>query len=492
MENSKKRVLAIDLGASSGRAIVGTFDKKLIHIDEIHRFSNEPVTVNGTMYWDILRLFYEIKQSLLKSKSFPFINSIAIDTWGVDYGLINCYGELIRNPVHYRDKRTTGMLEEAYKKIDAQRYYEITGNQFMEINTAFQLLSEKKNREEFFDSVDSILLMPDLFNYFLSKKVTTEISIASTTQLFDIKQKCWSKEVIEKLNLPQRIFPQVILSGTSLGDIQQELCTELEIAPIKVIAVAGHDTQSAMVATPSTEKDFIFLSCGTWSLMGTELEHPIIDEKSIRFNLTNEIGFNNKISFLKNIIGLWLIQESRRQWTREGKEFSFSDLEQMAQEAEAFRCFIDPDDSIFVQAGDIPSRIQQYCLNTGQYVPKNEGEIVRCIDESLAFKYRITFEEIKQCTNKTYETIHLMGGGAQSKLLCQMTADACNCNVSAGPIEATVLGNIAVQLITLGEIKDIKQARKIISQSQDIVLYSPIEQNRWESSYRKFKEVTKC
>lgn len=487
MEREKK-VLAFDFGASSGRAMLGSFDGEKIVLEEIHRFSNDPVIISKTMYWDVLRLMHEIKQGLIKAKSHNF-ESIGIDTWGVDFGLLDKKGYLLENPVHYRDARTQGMLETSFEKLSKERFYEITGNQFMELNTVFQLLSLVKDRPELLERVDKILLMPDLFNYLLTGNRMTEYSIASTTQLMDAENREWSDEVLEQLEIPKHILTDIVQTGTRVGILSEEIRNELGINNVEVIAVAGHDTQSAMVAVPAQETDFIFLSCGTWSLLGTELSEPIINEKSKAYNITNEGGYGGKASFLKNIIGLWLIQESRRQWIREGKEYSFAELEKEAENAKPLKCFIDPDAPDFVAPGNIPERIQAFCRRTGQEVPETIGEIVRCIDESLALKYRVVLEEIKDCTSKTYENIYIVGGGNQSKLLCQMTANACKCRVVAGSSEATVLGNVIVQFISRGIIKDIETARKIISKSDEIKSYKNEDEKAWDAAYERFKEV---
>ena len=294
----EKKVLAFDFGASGGRAMCGTFDGEKITIEELHRFSNDPVILNGTMYWDVLRLFFEIKQGLIKAKKCGKIESIGIDTWGVDFGLIDSEGRLLENPVHYRDSRTEGMLAESFKMIDKQRFYEITGNQFMEINTAFQLLYLLKNRKELLDRADKMILMPDLFNYFLTGAKKAEYSIASTTQLLDARKGEWSDEVIDALKLPKHIFPEIVPTGTKVGELTDEICTELGLDKIDVMAVAGHDTQSALVAVPASEEDFIFLSCGTWSLLGTELSEPIINDKSEYYNITNEGGYGRSAALL--------------------------------------------------------------------------------------------------------------------------------------------------------------------------------------------------
>ena len=370
----EKKVLAFDFGASGGRAMCGTFDGDKISIEELHRFSNDPVILNGSMYWDVLRLFFEIKQGLIKAKKCGKIESIGIDTWGVDFGLIDEEGRLLENPVHYRDARTEGMIEESFKLIDKEKFYQITGNQFMDLNTAFQLLSLVKTRKELLEKADKMILMPDLFNYFLTGEKKAEYSIASTTQLLDAKKGEWSDEVIEALGIPKHIFPEIVPTGTKIGTLTDEICTELGLDKIDVMAVAGHDTQSALVSVPTSEEDFIFLSCGTWSLLGTELAEPIINEKSEHYNITNEGGYGRKISFLKNIIGLWCIQESRRQWIREGNEYGFGELEIMAKEAPALQSFIDPDAPEFTPAGDIPTRIREFCKKTGQPVPRKQSE----------------------------------------------------------------------------------------------------------------------
>lgn len=486
------KVLALDFGASSGRAIVGTFDGEKISLKEIHRFTNDPVILLDTMYWDVLRLFHDIKIGLIKAKQEGEIKSLGIDTWGVDFGLLDKNGRLLENPVHYRDARTKGMMEKVFAEMDKESIYNITGNQFMELNTLFQLMAIKEQQPELLAKAETLLLMPDLLNYFLSKEKCTEYTIASTTQLLNAEEKTWSSEIIENLDLPKNIFTKIVQPGSKIGKLSKEISEELGIEAIDIIAVAGHDTQSAMVAVPTQEDKFIFLSCGTWSLLGTELTSPIINETSAKLNITNEGGADNKTSFLKNIIGLWLIQESRRQWIREGKEYGFGELEQMASKVGFINSFIDTDKGEFVPAGNIPRRIREYCKQTNQYVPKDEAEIVRCIDQSLAIKYRFALEQIEQSTGKHYDTINIIGGGIQSKLLCQLTADVCGRKVVAGPVEATVMGNIALQLMALGEIKDIKEARQVIANSEEVKVYEPQSDEDWDTIYKNVKENLLC
>jgi rhamnulokinase len=485
----EKRILAFDFGASSGRAMIGLYDGNTIKLEEIHRFSNDPVMVNEVMYWDTLRLFYEIKQGILKAKHAGGFDSIGIDTWGVDFGLLDKDGNILENPIHYRDKRTQGMLEESFKKISKEEFYQITGNQFMEINTAFQLFSLVKQRPEIIKRAETLLMTPDLFTYMLTGKKSTEYSIASTSQLLDANKRIWSDKVLEALEIPKRIFTDIVPCGTIIGPLSDCICEELGVEKVNVVAVASHDTQSSLIAVPTKEKDFIFLSCGTWSLIGTELDSPIINEKSEKYNITNEGGYGGTITFLKNIIGLWLIQESRRQWIREGKEYSFGELEKLASEAPSLKCFVDPDAPEFLPQGNIPKRIFEYCKRTKQATPETIGEVVRCINQSLALKYRKSLEEIEDCTGKHYDTVYMVGGGTQSKLLCQFTANSCKKRVVVGPIESTVLGNIVLQLVATGEVEGLQGARDLIANSQEIQVYEPQDIEEWDDAYKKFLDM---
>lgn len=484
-----KRVLAFDFGASSGRAIIGCFDGDKITLEEVHRFSNDPVSVGGTVYWDVLRLFYEIKQGIIKAKIAGGFDSIGIDTWGVDFGLIDSEGKLMENPVHYRDARTFGLVDEAFKTMPKEQLYGITGIQFMELNTLFQLISLKKYRPWMLERADKMLFMPDLFGYMLTGKMCAEYSIASTSQLIDLDKKTWSKEILDAFGIKESVFAPLVQPGTVLGELSKEVCEECGVDPVPVISVCGHDTQSAITSVPCEDGDFAFLSSGTWSLFGTELDKPIVNETSMNINITNEGGFDGSTGFLKNIIGLWLIQESRRQWKREGKEYSYADLEKLALAAEPFKCFIDPDAPEFVPHGNIPERVREFCRKTGQYVPETVGEIMRCIYESLAMKYRLTFEKLRECTERDYPVIHVIGGGTKDGLLCQMTANSCDRTVKAGPIEATVMGNVAVQLMSDGSVENIGQARKIVAESSELKTFEPKDTDKWAGAYEDFLKV---
>jgi rhamnulokinase/L-fuculokinase len=486
-----KNVLAFDFGASSGRAIVGSFKNGKIALNEVHRFSNDPVFIGKTLHWDTLRLFFEIKQGILAAHHNGGFDSIGIDTWGVDFGLIDKDGRLIENPVHYRDARTDGIMDEVFKIVPKNEIYEKTGIQFMQLNTIFQLYYLAKYRRDLLERADCFLLTADLFSYFLTNEKTIEYTNASTTQLINARTREWDFELIDKLGIPRHIFPKVVKPGTKKGMLLEEICNELKVPSVPVIAIGSHDTASAVMAVPTKKEDFIYISCGTWSLFGTEAKQPYINEKSAEYNLTNEGGFSDTIRFLKNIMGLWLIQESRRQWIREGYAVTYADLEKEALEVPAFKSFIDPDFDSFSKPGDIPSLVAKFCKDTKQSIPNTRGEIMRCIYESLALKYKLAFEQIKSVTGKEFSVVHIVGGGTKDNLLCQMTANSCGVDVIAGPIEATALGNVASQLIANGNILDLKSARNIILDSEQTTKYEPKDTKLWEDAYKIYKKIVK-
>ena len=486
-----KNVLAIDFGESSGRAVIGSFDGTVIKLTEIHRFSNDPVILGKTMYWDFLRLFHEIKQSLIKSKEYGEIDSIAIDTWGVDFGLIDKSGRMLENPVHYRDNRTAGTSDYSKRFIDHNRLYEKTGIQIMEINTAFQLLSIIRDRSELLDRADKMLMMPDLFAYYLGAKPVAEMSIASTTQLFDANTKTWSEECCERLKIKHSLLPEIVAGGTVVGTLSDEICKELDIKPAKIIAACGHDTQSAMVAVPAVEKDFAFLSCGTWSLLGTELDAPVINEKSAKLNVSNETGYGAKTSFLKNIIGLWLIQECRRDWQKAGQNLSWNDIVEEAKKAEPFRSIIDPDYGEFFAGGRMVEKIQTFCRETNQAVPETVGQIARCIYESLALKYRWALERLEEIKGQRIDTLNIVGGGCQNKLLNQFVADSIDRPVITGPIEGAAIGNLLAQAMALGDITTMDELRTVVRRSEAVSTYEPHHTPEWEAAYQKLLSFSK-
>ena len=484
-----KKILSFDFGASSGRAMISSFDGEKITMEEIHRFSNDTVIVNGTMYWDILRLFFEIKTSITKAVNSGGFDAIGIDTWGVDFGLIDKRGKLLSNPVHYRDSRTEGIPEKVFETISKEEIYNRTGTQCMRINTLYQLMYLKENEPELLENAEKFLLTPDLFAYMLTGETRAEASIASTTNLYNPYKRDWDYELIERLGLDKNLFPEIIKAGNIYGYLTNEICEELGCEKVPVIAVCAHDTASAVAATPSFADDFVYISCGTWSLFGIELPEPIINDEVCKLNFTNEGGFKDTVRFLKNIMGLWLIQESRRQWRREGEEVGFDQLEKEALASEPFKCFVDVDDPMFESAGNLPRRVKEFCEKTGQYVPENRGEIMRCIYQSIAMKYKYTFNKLGEIANKKYTKINMLGGGIKDKLLCRLTADACNAEVLAGPTEATVMGNIAVGYYALGEIKDFADIRKTVSNSTDIKHYLPENPEAWEEAYERYLKI---
>ncbi|MBR6791210.1 MAG: rhamnulokinase [Oscillospiraceae bacterium] len=486
-----KRVLAFDFGASSGRAMLATLKDGKIDLKEIHRFGNDPVEVNGTLYWDVLRLWFEIRQAITKANAEGGFDSIGIDTWGVDFGLLDEKGQLLMNPVHYRDTRTEGISDEIFENvISKDDLYMKAGIQYMRFNTIYQLSYLVKEYPWLLEKTDVMLLMPDLFAYFLTGAKRSEFTITSTSNLMDPEKKEWSTELCEKLGIPTRIFPAMIHPGEQYGMLRPELCEELGCKPVPVIAVATHDTASAVVSAPASDKDFVYISCGTWSLFGTENECPVINEASAAANFTNEGGYGGTTRFLKNIMGLWLIQESRRQWIREGEDVTYAMLEKEALVEEPFRSFIDVDDPAFETPGNLPRRVKEYCRKTGQPVPETRGQVMRCIYESLAMKYRRTFLQLQELTGKTYHSIHVVGGGIKDTLLCRLAADAVGAKVLAGPAEATATGNAAVQFISLGELSDLWDARAAIARSIDLKVYEPADTASWDAHYARYLKVT--
>ena len=468
-----KTVLAFDFGASTGRAIKATFDGKKISYEEIHRFDNIPKTVDGHVCHDVEMIFGEIRTAIGKAGK---VDSIAFDTWGVDYALLDKEGKIIHEPYHYRDERTKDALSKAYSKLSADEIYNETGNQIMNINTLFQLLSDEN-----LEKADKLLFMPDLFSYLLTGKKVCEISIASTSQMFDMNKKSWSKKILDTYGIKEDLFPEIKNSATVNGTYNGT----------PVISVAGHDTQCAVAAMPTKSENAAFLSCGTWSLIGCELDSPVMTEKSNALELSNEMGANGKINFLKNISGLWLIQETRRDLAKTDRKYSYNELEILARESESFRSFIDPDAPELSAHGNLPDKIKTYCKNSGQPVPETVGQIVRCIYESLALKYRLALEQISECTDKKFDVLHLMGGGTKDGFLCELASQSLGIPVIAGPVEATALGNIILQLIALGEIESIEKGREIIAENEKVKTFNEEHSSGWDEAYERFYKIIK-
>lgn len=468
-----KTVLAFDFGASTGRAIKAHFDGKTITYEEIHRFDNIPKTVDGHVCHDVDMIFSEIKTAIEKAGK---VDSIAFDTWGVDYALLDKDGNIIHEPYHYRDERTQDALTKAFSKISADEIYEETGNQIMNINTLFQLISDEN-----LANADKLLFMPDLFAYLLTGQKVCEMTIASTSQMLDMKNKKWSGKVLETFGISEDLFPEIKESATING----------EYKGIPVVSVAGHDTQCAVAAMPSKSENAAFLSCGTWSLIGCELDEPVMTAQSNALELSNEMGANGKINFLKNISGLWLIQETRRDLAETDRKYSYNELEMMARDSEKFRSFIDPDAPELSSHGNLPDKIRAYCKNTNQPVPETIGQVVRCIYESLAMKYRLALQQIGECTGKKFSVLHLMGGGTKDGFLCELAAQSSGIPVVAGPVEATALGNIVLQLIALGEIETIEKGREIIAETEKVKTFNEEHTSDWDEAFERFCKIIK-
>ncbi|MCX6344850.1 MAG: rhamnulokinase [Armatimonadetes bacterium] len=468
------KYLAFDFGASGGRAVLGVIDGGKLRLEEVHRFWNGPVYVNGVAYWDAFRLLDEIKQGIrLAVRNFGSdIAGIGIDTWGVDFGLLGPNDLLIEMPRHYRDSRTDGMIEEGDKLLPRSEVYAQTGIQFMQINTLYQLLSVAINNPWALENAQSLLMMPDLFNFWLTGVKANEFTIASTSQMLNPNTGTWATDLLDKFGIPSRILGKIIQPGTVLGKLSASVAIETGAPEIPVIAVGCHDTASAVAAAPLVGKDSAYISSGTWSLVGIETEKPIINDQSLAFNFTNEGGIGN-IRFLRNVMGMWLIQECKRVWAEAGRDYSWDELIGRAAAAEPFRSVIDPDHESFLKPCDMPEKIREYCRNTNQPVPQDEGAVIRAALDSLALKYKWVIERMEELRGRKIDQINIVGGGVQNTLLCQLTADVTGRRVIAGPVEATAIGNVLVQAMGLGQIGSLDKAREIVRDSFDLVTYEP-------------------
>ncbi|AIF52526.1 Rhamnulokinase [Pelosinus sp. UFO1] len=481
-------LLAVDLGASSGRCIVGTFDGNKINLEEIHRFDNNPITLSHTLYWDMPLIFEEIKQGM--SNVQEEVASLGVDTWGVDFGIVDTRGRLVSNPIHYRDERTNHIPEILHKKITEQELYKKTGIQPMQINTIFQLYSMVYNRSPLLDHIDKLLFMPDLINYFLTGIKATEYSIASTSSLLDPYERQWNIEILNKLGFNEKWFtPEIVSSGTVLGALSSNILGNSKCNTTKVISTASHDTASAVVSVPISQEYSAYISCGTWSLIGVEIKEPIIDEYTSKVFFTNERGIDDTVRLLKNITGLWVLQECRRYWQSNGEEISYPFMVEMAEKIKENKSFIDLSDHTFLSPGNMPNKIKDYCLKTKQHIPNNKAEMIRCIIESLACTYKKMVDELETAIKHPISVIHMVGGGAQNSLLCEITANLTKKTVIAGPVEASSMGNILTQMKALGEAKGLSELRQIVKNSCTIIEYSPKDKAYWEDVYYKFSLV---
>lgn len=485
------KLLAFDYGASSGRAILGTYDGDKLSIEEIHRFSNDPVLLPSGFHWDILRLFHEMKQGVLKcvKTGRHELSGIGVDTWGVDFGLLDKSGNLLGNPFHYRNAGNDGMIEEACKTVPKREIYGQTGIQFMKFNSLYQLLALKRSNPAILERSASLLFIPDLFNYLLSGVKTAEFTIASTSQMYNPIKGAWAGEMLQKLGIPENVLSPVTNPCNVIGSLGSWITEELGVPSIPVISVAGHDTGSAVASVPAATDRYAYLSSGTWSLLGMESQSPIINDNTYELNYTNEGGVGGTFRILKNIMGLWIYQECKRAWDKSGEAVSFDELDALAEEARPFSCFIDPDDDTFYSPGRMPAKVMEFCSNTGQKVPEGKGEIVRCIMESLALKYRMALEGLEDIKGQSLPVIHIVGGGCKNKILCQYTANAANRVVHAGPVEATAIGNLLCQLIAKGEVSGLNEARALVRRSFPTEEYTPESVGEWDKAYENFRKI---
>lgn len=481
--------LAFDLGAESGRAVLGRFQSGTLSFEEVHRFLNEPVQYNGELHWDVARLWLEIQRalSLVGSKLGVKLDGIGLDTWGVDYALLGEKGTLLDNPFQYRDGRTDGMLERVFAAVPAEEVFARTGIQFMQINTLFQLYAAHLKTPKLLQMTEKLIMVPDLFNYWMTGEAVCEFTIASTSQFYDPRNKRWSTELFNKLGLPTHFLAPVVQPGTVLGQLLPSIARAAGMGQVPVIAPACHDTGSAIAAIESAGQS-AYISSGTWSLLGTEINEPIINSEAQRLNFTNEGGVCGTIRLLKNITGLWLLQCCRRQWQVEGKEHSYGELAEAAGSKPAFRSLIDTDHGLFLHPENMPQAIAHFCEKTAQPAPNDPPSYTRAILESLALKYRITLEMLERLTGQTYKEIHLVGGGARNTLLNQFTADATGCRVVAGPVEATALGNLGMQMLATGAVSSLAEARKVIANSFPAQVFEPREPEKWKPALERFKQ----
>jgi rhamnulokinase len=486
VSETSARFLAVDLGASSGRGVVGTLFSDRLTLEEVHRFPNTPVRIGSTLHWDVLRLHHEILNTITAASQKGKMLGLGIDSWGVDFGLLGPKGELLANPVHYRDERTQGMMEAAFELVPRQEIFRRSGIQFMSLNTIYQLLAMRRSGSPLLDIADRLLMMGELFTFFLTGEGAAEFTNATTTQAYDPIKGTWSDELLSALDIPRRLFPEIVPPGTCMGHLLPQIASDTGAGKLPVYLPAVHDTASAIAAVPLAGPEACYISSGTWSLMGVELTEPVINEASLAANMTNEGGVDGKFCFLKNIMGMWLLQECRRFWQQEGMDLDYGALQALAEQAPPLVSLVDPDHPDFFTPGDMPRRINDYLSRTHQPLPGDHGAMVRCILESLALKYRQVLHQLEELTGRSIEVIHIVGGGSQNALLNQLTADATNRTVIAGPVEATALGNILVQASAAGLVGTLDEGRRLVQRSFTPAVYRPQPSVGWDESYARF------
>lgn len=481
-----KTYLAFDFGAESGRAVLGHLQADILTTEEVHRFANEPVEYGGALHWDVPRLWFEVRRALSRVEQ-RRLDGIGVDAWGVDYALLGQHGELLQNPYHYRDSRTEGVIEEVFRKASKEEIYSTTGIQFMPINTLFQLYAAQLQTPSIVAAATRLVTIPDLFNYWLTGNAVCEFTNASTTQLVSPFRRNWATDLIRKLGLRSDLPAPIVEPGTILGTLLPSVSRASPLAGTPVIAPACHDTGSAVSAITARDGT-AFLSSGTWSLIGTEVDAPIVTPQALKLNFTNEGGVNGTTRLLKNVMGLWMLQGCRKCWNARGQKADYGELVELAKHEPAFVHFIDPDDESFLRAPDMPEAIDEFCRKTHQSRPASPAAYVRCVLESLALKYRLVLRSLERLCGKPIQQIRVIGGGSKNRLLNQLTADASGIRVIAGPAEATALGNIAVQILATGEACSIQEVRAIVDRSFPTEVFEPVETDRWEQQTERFEQ----
>jgi rhamnulokinase len=487
---ASKKILAFDLGAESGRGVLGLFDGQRLGLEVVHRFPNGGVRTLDTMHWDVLRLYGEMLTTLRKcAAEHGGIDCLGVDTWGVDFAVLGRGNTLLGNPRHYRDPHTETVMETAFARVPRLEIFRQTGIQFMRFNTLYQLLALQRDRSPLLELAEHLLFMPDLFHFFFTGVKVNELTDASTSQFYDPTARNWAFDLLRQFGLPAKILGTLVPPGRALGPLRPAVVTETGISPVPVIAPASHDTAAAVAAVPAQGQSWAYISSGTWSLMGVELPAPLINERVLDINFTNEGGVDGTTRFLKNIMGLWLVQECRRAWERAGKSYGYDELARLADAAPPFVSLVNPDDASFMLPPNMPAALADFCRRTGQPAPSEPGAVVRCALESLALRYRWVLERLEELHERRFEVIHVVGGGCQNTLLCQLTADACNRTVLAGPVEATAVGNVLTQAIGLGVIGSLGEAREVVRRSFEVQTYTPREPEKWQEPYGRFLRI---
>ncbi len=481
-----KPYLAFDLGAQSGRAVLAHLQSGILTTEEVHRFPNEPVDYGGSLHWDVPRLWLELRNALSRLGEVE-LAGIGVDAWGVDYALLGERGDLLENPYHYRDRRTEGIMEDVLRTVSKEEIYNATGIQFMPINTLYQLVAAQRRTPKLLAAAKYLLTIPDLFNYWLTGNATCEFTNATTTQMVDPVKRTWATNLMQRLELPANLPGPIVEPGSILGTLLPEITCHSSYAGATVIAPACHDTGSA-VAAISARDGTAFLSSGTWSLLGTELDYPVITPEALRLNFTNEGGVNGTTRLLKNVMGLWMLHGCRQSWTAQGFSYEYRELIELATRQPSFRHLVDPDDESFLRPSDMLASIDKFCSRTHQPIPKEPGAYVRAVLESLAFKYRLVLRNLEQVTGKQIEQIRIIGGGSKNRFLDQLTANATGKRVLAGPVEATALGNIAVQILATGEAASLEEVRAIVDRSFPTEIFEPMETDKWDQHAERFEQ----